>query len=100
MKEEPAIDEIRATALARINRSERNFRLAFVAAIVIESLFVISFLLLADLSNRLHVLLLIATVSSYTIVVLGLVALGAHINRSVLRLMKAIELLADRETFR
>lgn len=97
MKEKPAIDEIRATALKRINRSERNFKLAFFAAIVIESAFVISFLLLADFSNRLHVLLLIATVSSYTIVVLGLVALGAHINRSVLRLMKAIDLLAERE---
>lgn len=97
MREKPAIDEIRATALTRINRSERNFKLAFVAAMVIESIFVISFLLLADFSNRLHVLLLIATVSSYTIVALGLVALGAYINRSVLRLMKAIELLGERE---
>ena len=87
------IDEVRETALARINRSERNFKLAFFAAATVESIFLVSFLVLADFSNRLHLLLLIATVSSYAIVVLGLVALGEHINRSVLRVLKAIELL-------
>ena len=95
MTDKTPIDEIRASALVRINRSERNFKLAFIGAGIVESLFIISFLLLADLSNRLHVLLLLATVSSYSIVVLGLFALGAHINRSVLRVLKAIELLKD-----
>lgn len=87
------IDDARAAALARINRSERNFKLAFVGGLIVESLFVVGFLLLADLSNRMHVLLLIATVSSYSIIILGLVALGAHINRSVLRVLNALELL-------
>ena len=93
MSEKLRTDEIRAEALVRINRTERNSKLAFLAAAIIESLFIVGFLLLADLSNRLHILLLIATVSSYSIVVLGLVALGEHINRSVLRLLSAIELL-------
>jgi len=93
MSEKLPMDEIRAAALVRINRSERNFKLAFLAAFIVESLFLLCFLLLADLSNRMHILLLIATVSSYSIVVLGLVALGAHINRSVLRVLQAIELL-------
>jgi hypothetical protein len=93
MVEKLPIDEVRETALARINRSERNFKIAFFAAGVVETLFVVSFLLLADFSNRLHILLLIATVCSYSIIVLGLFALGAHINRSVLRVLKAIELL-------
>jgi hypothetical protein len=48
--------------------------------------------LLADLSNRLHVLLLISTVSCYSIVILGLVALGTHINRGIARILKALEL--------
>jgi hypothetical protein len=39
-----------------------------------------------------HVLLLIATVSCYSIVGFGLFALGAHINRGIARLLKAIEL--------
>ena len=93
MSENLPIDDIRATALSRINRSERNFRLAFLATALVEAMFLVAFLLLADLSNRLHLLLLIATVSSYSIVVFGLVALGEHMNRSVLRVLKAIELL-------
>ena len=87
------LDEVRAAALARVDRSERNFKLAFFGAAIVETAFVVTFLLMADLSNRLHLLLLISTVSGYSIVVLGLVALGAHINRGVARLLKAIELL-------
>ena len=93
MAEQLKLDEVRAAALTRINRSERNFKLAFAAAAIVESVFIVSFLLLADLSNRLHILILIATVSCYSIIVLGLVALGAHINRSVLRVLTAIEAL-------
>ena len=89
------LDEVRAAALARIDRSQRNFKLAIVAAFFVESLFIISFFLLADFSNRMHVLLLISTVSCYSIVVIGLVALGAYINRGVARLLKAIELRGD-----
>lgn len=91
------LDAIRAAALARIDRSERNFKIAFLAAAIVESAFIVSFLLLADLSNRLHVLLLISTVSCYTIVVLGLVALGAHINRGIARVLKAVELVPQRD---
>ncbi|HEU4767574.1 MAG TPA: hypothetical protein VFS77_09370 [Pyrinomonadaceae bacterium] len=89
------LDEVRAAALARVDRSERNFKLAFFGAAIVETAFVVTFLLMADLSNRLHLLLLISTVSCYSIVVLGLVALGAHINRGVARLLKAIELLRN-----
>lgn len=86
------LDAVRTAALARIDRSERNFRLAFFAAAIVESAFIVSFVLLADLSNRLHLLLLISTVSCYSIVVLGLVALGAQINRGFARVLKAVEL--------
>jgi hypothetical protein len=95
MAERVKLDEVRAAALMRINRSERNFKLAFFAAALVEISFVVSFLLLADLSNRVHLLLLISTVSCYSIVVLGLFALGAHINRSALRVLTAIETLKE-----
>src|SRR5215467_1540816 len=91
------LDAVRAAALARIDRSERNFKLAFFAAAIVESAFIVSFVLLADLSNRLHVLLLISTVSCYSIVVLGLVALGAHINRGLARVLKAVELSVNQD---
>ena len=86
------LDEVRSNALAQIHRSERNFKLAFLGAAVVEASFIAAFLLTADLSNRTHLLLLIATVSSYSIVVLGLAALGAHLNRGVLRILKAVEM--------
>ena len=93
MSEKVNLDGVRSEVLARINRSERNFKLAFFAAVAVEGLFLVTFLLAADLSNRMHLLLLIATVGSYSIVVLGLVALGAHMNRGVLRILKAVEML-------
>ena len=86
------LDNVRAAALARIDRSERNFKLAFIGAGLVETAFILGFLLLADLSNRVHLLLLISTVSCYSIVVLGLFALGAHINRGIARVLKAVEL--------
>jgi hypothetical protein len=86
------LDEVRSNALAQINRSEKNFKLAFLGAAFVEVCFLVGFLLAADLSNRTHLLLLIATVSSYSIVALGLVALGAHLNRGVLRILKAVEM--------
>jgi hypothetical protein len=89
------LDEVRAAALARIDRSERNFKLAFFAAAIVEFAFLVSFLFLADLSNRVHLLLLISTVSCYTIVAVGLFALGAHINRCIARVLKAVELLKE-----
>jgi hypothetical protein len=93
MSERVNLDAVRGEALARIERGERNFKLAFFAAVVFEAIFLAAFLLAADFSNRIHVLLLIATVGSYTVVVLGLVALGAHVSRGVARILKAIELL-------
>ena len=89
------LDEVRAAALARIDRSERNFKLAFFGAGFVETAFIVSFVLMADLSNRLHLLILISTVSCYSLVVLGLFALGAHINRSIARVLKEVELLRE-----
>lgn len=93
MSEKINLDQVRSEALERINRSERNFKLALMGAAVLEALFLGAFILTADFSNRMHVLLLIATVGSYSVLVLGLVALGAHVNRGILRILKAIELL-------
>lgn len=96
MSDKIDLDEVRKEALERIDRSERNFRLAFYAAAVFEALFMIVFVLAADFSNRMHVLLFIATVGSYSVVVLGLLTLGAYMNRSLLRVLRAIELIGRR----
>lgn len=82
-------------ALDRIDRAERRYKQAFAAAVGIEALMLPVYLALADFSNRTHVLLLIATVATYTIIAIGLVALGAHVNRNTLRILRAVQLAAD-----
>ena len=96
MSEKINLDDVRRDALNRVERAERNFKLMFYIAALWEALFLAAFLFAADFSNRTHVLLLIATVGSYTMIVLGLFALGAHVNRGILRVLKAIELLNAR----
>jgi hypothetical protein len=83
--------EIRAEALARIVRSERWFKAAFFGGAIFELAFLAALLLTADLSNRLDRLVLIGAVGSYSLVLLGLVAVAAYLNRSVLRVLQAIE---------
>ena len=95
MSDKINFEQIRSQALERIDRSERNFKLAFYAGVMVEGLFLVAFLLLMEISNRTHVLLLIAAIGVYSIVVLGLVALGAHFNRCILRVLQAIDLPKD-----
>jgi hypothetical protein len=87
------INAVRRTALDRIDRIERQYKVTFFVAAIIEAFFLAGFLLLADFSNRMHVLLLITTIAIYSILALGLVALGVHINRNTLRVLNAVELL-------
>ena len=89
------IEEARMSALDRVDRTERNYKITFLGAAVIEAAFLLGFLLLADFSNRTHLLLLIGTVAIYTILALGLVALGSHANRNTLRILRAIETLKE-----
>jgi len=91
------INEIRENTLNRIEYSERNYKLAFVGAAFVELLFIGAFLLLADFSNRVHLLLFIASFSVYTILIFGLMALGLHVNRNTLRMLKAIEMLGKND---
>ena len=88
-------DNSTAEVLERIERAERRYRLAFLAAVMLEGVMLILYLALADFSNRIHVLLLVATVATYSIVGVGLVALGAHVNRNTLRILRAVQLSAD-----
>lgn len=98
MSEQANLDQVRSKLHDRVDRSERNFKLAFYAAIIWEGLFLIAFLFGMEPHNRLQLLLLISTVGSYTIIVLGLVMLGAHVSRNTRRILKAIELLDARTT--
>ena len=91
MTTEKNFDAPRRAALDRIDRSQRAYRAFFLAAAAVEALFLAGFVLLADFGERLHVLLLIAAVATYTIIALGLLALGQHVSRCTWRVLKAID---------
>ena len=91
MNRESGIEQARRVALDRVDKSEKNYKIAWAAALAVESLFLLSFLLLADFSNRNHLLLLIASMAVYMILGAGLFALGAHVSRCTQRVLKAIE---------
>jgi hypothetical protein len=85
-------ETIRRNVLDEVDRSATRYRLAFVAAVIVEASFLSAFFFLADFHNRTHVLILLAAVATYSIIAIGLMALGAHTKQLALRILKAIEL--------
>jgi hypothetical protein len=86
-----SLDAIRRRVLDRMARAERNMRLGIAGAAIAElALFVIAFAML-DWQSRLERMLFVFAILGYTIVVLGLVALGAHVTRSVGRVLAAMD---------
>jgi Kef-type K+ transport system membrane component KefB len=95
MSDRTNIDEIRSVTMDQIERAHRNGVLALCAAAVFEAFFLAALLLGMDLNDKIHRLLLISTVGGYTVVVFGLIVLGAWLNRGMLRNIKAFELMKD-----
>ena len=85
----------RLKAMKEIERAERHYKLAFFSAVAFEAALLAGMLLLMDPKDRTHVLLLLGFVGSYTIVVLALFALGAHVNRVGQRILRALADGAD-----
>lgn len=93
MVETGNLERTRAAALAHIEKSEKRFKLGLLGACILELIFLVSFMLLMEHGNKLHLLLFFATVGSYTLIVVGLVVLGMYINTNTQRVLKAIELV-------
>ena len=85
------LDSIRHGVLARMERAERNMKLAIYGAAFMELLLFALVLLMFDLRDRVERLVFVTAVLSYTILVLGLVALGAHVTRPVGRIVALLE---------
>ena len=84
------LDTIRESVLTRMERAERGVRLAIIGAAIAElALFALAFLMV-NWDDHLERLLFLLAVLSYTIIALGLVALGAHVTRSVSRVLAAM----------
>jgi hypothetical protein len=84
------LSEVRAAALARVARGERNVKLAIAGAAVFEAACLLTFLLLMDFHDRLHWLLLVMAFLIYGTLAIGLCALGAYVNLATERVLKAI----------
>jgi len=82
---------LRANALKQMDNARRNFLAAFYGAVIFEGLFTLGILWFADWKNPLHMLILCCTGVIYMPVILGLVALGAHVNRVVLRVLARLD---------
>jgi Na+/proline symporter len=93
---EKNLNHIRGAALDRIEKSERQFKWALVVAALFEGLFLVTLLLAMERGNRTHLLLVIATIGSYTVIVLGLIVLGTYVNRCTARVLKAIETVGEK----
>lgn len=89
-------DRLRGSVLDRFDRAERNFKLLLIGGAFGEAAFLVSFVLLADFGERLHLLLLLATVAVYSIMVVGLFALGAHVNKATRLVLQAVDSLAGK----
>ncbi len=84
-------DAVRQSVLDRMEREERVVRLAIVAAAVLEGLFFLAALLIMDWNDDTHRLIVVLSLLSYMILGVGLIALGAHISRSVTRIVAVLE---------
>ncbi len=93
---QPDVDRTREDALGQIGGRDRNLRTGFGSASVVEVLFLGGYLLLMDHGEKTHWLILIAAVAVYMMLAMGLLALGVYTDRAVLRVLKAVEALAER----
>ena len=89
-------DEIREGVLRRMERQAATIRLATLGAAGIETLMLGMALWLIDWKDRTHVLIFVMGVLGYTIVVIGLFALGAHVSRASNRVVAVLETMTPR----
>jgi hypothetical protein len=90
------LDDVRAAALNHMDRRDRRRVMYMAVLAVMEGAFLIAYVLLADFTNRVHVLLLLAAVMVYSLLGIGLFALGSHVSHNTRLVLKALE-LRDRE---
>ena len=85
------LDQMRANALKQMDRAQRNFRSSLIGALLFEAFFTAGIIYFSDWRNPLHMLIVCCTGLIYMPVILGLVALGAHMNRGILRVLARLD---------
>jgi hypothetical protein len=83
------MSDIARATLDRIERAQRNFKLALAGAITLEALLIGALLYLVDFSDRVQALIFVSAIGGYTLVALGLIMLATHVDRALLRAVQA-----------
>ncbi len=83
------MSDLARLTLDRIERSQRNFKLALAGAVMLETALIGALLWLTDFSDRVQALVFVATVGGYTLIALGLIMLATHVDRTLLRALQA-----------
>ena len=97
MQSDDRLSEIRRRTLDRADRADRTTTAFLILTAIWEGAFLITFLLLLDYHDRLHQLLLVMALLVYGTLALALVTLAAYARSWMLRILKAIELLDERD---
>ncbi len=84
------LDTIRESVLDNMEHHERMVRLAIFGAVALEGVLLIIVLLTIDWRDATQKLVFVTSILSYSILALGLAALGAHVSRTVGRVLAAI----------
>lgn len=92
------LNEIRGKALDRVEKSERNLKLGVISFAILDTAFFIVFLLVMDFSNKLHILIFMASGGFYMLLLVGLIVLGLQVKRDTQLVLRAIDLLEERLT--
>lgn len=80
-----------SSVLAQMDRDSRRVRLTVLGAALMEGLLMVVALLKIDWKNDTQVLIFVFAILGYTIIALGLVALGAHVSRVGARVVAALD---------
>jgi hypothetical protein len=84
-------DALVTGVLQRMDRHNQRMRLALFAAAALEGLLMVVAILRLNWQDDTQVLIFLLSVLSYTILALGLVALGAHVSRVGAQVVAALE---------
>ena len=84
-------DDVVGSVLDRMEHHARTTKLAILGAAAVEGLLLVIALLKVNWADGTHVLLFIFSILGYTIVALGLIALGAHVSRVGGRVVAALD---------
>ena len=85
------LDAIRGSVLTQMERADRNMRLGIFGAVFFELVLFAAAFALVDMSNRIERLIFVMSILSYTIIMLGIAALGAHVTRTMGRVVAALD---------